>query len=100
MDLSENICFCCCSVQTKAMITRLSLEQVRFLRTLLGQHFKSRVRACRSCQDRVEGFRQFCGQIQENMKMLGKIQDEHEHVEDDVEDDAEPDSTCTVRDSK
>jgi len=77
MDLTSNICFCCCSAYTKASLTKVSRDQEIFLKFLLGQDYISNVMICKICQDRVDGVMQFCRQLQENTKMLKTIKDEY-----------------------
>jgi len=81
MDLTANICFCCCSAYTKASLTKVSRDQEIFLKFLLGQDYISNVRVCKICQDRVDGVMQFCRQVQENIKMLKIIKDEYTEKE-------------------
>ena len=81
MDLTANICFCCCSAYTKASLTKVSRDQEIFLKFLLGQDYISNVRVCKICQDRVDGVMQFCRQVQENIKMLKIIKNEYTEKE-------------------
>jgi len=81
MDLTANICFCCCSAYTKASLTKVSRDQEIFLKFLLGQNYISNVRVCKICQDRVDGVMQFCRQVQENIKMLKIIKNEYTEKE-------------------
>jgi len=85
MDLTANICFCCCSAYTKASLTKVSRDQEIFLKFLLGQDYISNVRVCKICQDRVDGVMQFCRQVQENIKMLKIIKDEYTEKEKNLE---------------
>jgi len=85
MDLTSNICFCCCSAYTKASLTKVSRDQEIFLKFLLGQDYISNVMICKICQDRVDGVMQFCRQLQENTKMLKTIKDEYTENRKDLE---------------
>merc|ERR1712098_396073 len=76
MDLKANVCFCCCSVYTKTSLTSIPMDQDRFLNTLLGDYWVSNVRICRSCQGRVELFKQFCEQLIHNFRMFRMITEE------------------------
>jgi len=88
MDLSANICVCCCMVHTKDNLSQLGTDQDTFLSSFLGRESVTSLPICRPCKGRLEDFKQFCDQIKENIRMLKMIKQEQTKEQNIV-----PDST-------
>jgi len=72
MDLSNNICSLCCSLQPRAVLGRL-LPQDEFLSLMLGGIARS-ILACPGCRGRVDMFREWWLQWRENLGRLKQVQ--------------------------
>jgi hypothetical protein len=90
MDLTANICACCCMVNTKASLNQLTTSQDEFLHPFLCQEFVKNLSICNPCKNKLDDFQQFFDQIKRNIQMLKIIKSEQAKEEHAVQ----PDSTC------
>ena len=73
MDLTANICACCCMVHTKDILNKLTRSQEEFLHQFLCQESVTKLSIWSTCKIKLDNLQQFCGQIKGNIQMLKMI---------------------------